>query len=125
MPTLSEVRQAPICTLLTRISHVLQGCQENPMKPILCFVTLQLYVLGLSASHGLMEHSPFNGAFEEVLHLYLTKNWPPWRSMRMQIYKQQCHQSLMQTIRPDFGDRNSYDGPMVPVPGSGECQGME
>jgi hypothetical protein len=71
--TQGEVHQAPICTFLTRISHVQQGCQEDPMTPM----RQQVYVSGLSASHGLMEHSPFNGAFEEILHLYLTKNWPP------------------------------------------------
>jgi hypothetical protein len=47
-----------------------QGCQENPMTPM----SQQVYVSGLSASHGLMEHNPFNGAFEEILHLYLVEN---------------------------------------------------
>jgi hypothetical protein len=76
--TQCEVRQAPICTFPMRISHVQQGCQEDPMTPM----RLQMDVSGLSVSHGLMEHSPSSGAFEEDLHLYLTKNWPPWRSMQ-------------------------------------------
>ena len=75
MPTIhlhtqDEVRQAPICTFLTRISHVPQGYQEDPMTPM----RPQMDVPGPSASHGLMEHNPSSGAFEEILHLYLAEN---------------------------------------------------
>jgi hypothetical protein len=45
-----------------------QGCQENPRTP------MSQQVWGRCASHGLMAHNPFNGAFEEILHLYLAEN---------------------------------------------------